>query len=58
MPDHANYLPSDAIPCSAEPDAADVEELLGILGREKVPRNLLAPDPGEVPAYDPEALVW
>ena len=58
MPDHANYLPSAAVPCSAKPDAGDVEELLEILGREEVLRGFLAPDPEEVPFYDPEALVW
>ena len=49
---------SAAIPCPADPDAGDVEELLEILGREETTRGLLAPGPGEVPVYEPEALVW
>ena len=54
----ANPRALASIPCSAEPGAGDAEELPEILGREDTPRGLLAPGPGEIPVYDPEALVW
>ncbi len=36
----------------------ELEDLRRLLWPERPPSGLLAPDPEEIPVYDPEALVW